>query len=38
MRQRAHRWVAGVHHSAYAVERDLRAFIDAHNAAPRPFR
>lgn len=28
----------GVHHSTQALERDIRAFIDAHNADPKPFR
>lgn len=28
----------GVHRSTEARERDIRAFIDAHNADPKPFR
>ncbi len=28
----------GVHRSTDALERDIRAFIDAHNADPKPFR
>src|SRR3954466_7839514 len=28
----------GVHRSTQALERDIRAFIDAHNADPKPFR
>lgn len=28
----------GVHRSTEALERDIRAFIDAHNANPKPFR
>ena len=28
----------GVHRSTRQLERDIRAFIDAHNADPRPFR
>ncbi|MDB5368900.1 MAG: hypothetical protein JWP20_458, partial [Roseomonas sp.] len=28
----------GIHRSTQAHERDIRAFIDAHNADPRPFR
>ena len=28
----------GVHRSTQALEADIRAFIDAHNDAPKPFR
>ena len=28
----------GVHRSTAQLEADIRAFIDAHNAAPKPFR
>ena len=28
----------GVHRSTQALENDIRAFIEAHNAAPKPFR
>ncbi|MGI4800572.1 MAG: transposase, partial [Janthinobacterium lividum] len=28
----------GVHRSTQALETDIRAFIDAHNADPKPFR
>ena len=28
----------GVHRSTHQLERDIRAFIDAHNADPKPFR
>src|SRR4030095_9438099 len=28
----------GVHRSTQQLEHDIRAFIDAHNADPRPFR
>ena len=28
----------GVHRSTQALENDIRAFIDAHNADPKPFR
>ena len=28
----------GVHRSTHALEADIRAFIDAHNADPKPFR
>ena len=28
----------GVHDSVQALERDIRAFIEVHNADPRPFR
>jgi transposase len=28
----------GIHRSTLALERDIRAFIDAHNADPKPFR
>ena len=28
----------GVHRSTQQLERDIRAFIDAHNADPKPFR
>ncbi len=28
----------GVHRSSQALEADVRAFIDAHNADPKPFR
>ena len=28
----------GVHRSTQQLESDIRAFIDAHNADPKPFR
>jgi hypothetical protein len=28
----------GVHRSIQALESDIRTFIDAHNADPKPFR
>jgi hypothetical protein len=28
----------GVHRSTQALEADIRAYIDAHNAEPKPFR
>jgi transposase len=28
----------GVHRSTQALENDIRAFIEAHNVAPKPFR